>query len=162
MSQAEVARKLGRDPSWVARRLGLLELLPEQILCRVRSGRLSSWAASRVLAPLARANAEHAAALARWAAREQVGTRQLAEFFRHYQSATAIARERMVADPALFLKALRVKEQQKEADKLRAGPEGRWLADLLRTVGTLRHLSRHAAVGSLLRKPGLRARPRSP
>jgi len=144
MSQAQVARKLGRNPSWVARRLGLLEALPEEILLQVRSGRLSSWAASRVLAPLARANIDHAAALGRWVSREQVCTRELADFFNHYQSATAITRERMVTAPALFMKALRTQKQEKEAGKLRAGPEGKWLADLLSAVSTLRRLRRYA------------------
>jgi ParB family chromosome partitioning protein len=141
ISQARVARRLGRNPSWVARRLSLLEALPEEILQKVRSGRLSSWAASRVLAPLARANADHAAALGRWITREHVSTRDLADFFAHYQSAAAITRERMAAAPSLFMKALRTREQKKEAGKLRAGPEGQWVSDLLDVVTTLRRLS---------------------
>lgn len=52
MSGARVAERLGRNPSWVARRLSLLDGLPEEILQKVRAGCLSSWAASRVLAPL--------------------------------------------------------------------------------------------------------------
>jgi hypothetical protein len=34
--------------------------LPDAALAAVCTGRLSSWAASRVVAPLARANSEHA------------------------------------------------------------------------------------------------------
>jgi len=141
ISQAQVAQKLGRNPSWVARRLSLLDALPEEILAKVRSGRLSSWAASRVLAPLARANGDHATALCRWISREHVSTRDLAAFFAHYQSATTITRERMAADPSLFMKALRTQEQKKEAGKLRAGPEGKWVSDLSGVVTTLRRLS---------------------
>ena len=145
MSQARVARMLGHDPSWVARRLSLLEVLSEEVLEKIRSGRVSSWAASRVLAPLARANADHAAALARWISQEHVSTRDLASFFGHYQSANAIARERMVANPSLFMKALHAKREDKEAANLRDGPEGKWLSDLGLVASTLRRLSRLAA-----------------
>jgi ParB-like chromosome segregation protein Spo0J len=144
MSQAEVARLLGRDPSWVARRLGLLEALPEPVLERIRSGRLSSWAASRVLAPLARANADHAAALSEWISRMHVSTRDLADFFDHYKSAAALTRERMVAEPSLFLKAMRTQKEKKEAERLRAGPEGKWLSDLSGVVTTLRRIKRQS------------------
>lgn len=142
MTQAEIARRLCRSPSWVTRRLCLIEALPEEILEKVRSGRLSSWSASRVLAPLARANAEHAAALGRWITREHVSTRDLADFFNRYKSASALTRERMTAEPSMFLKALRTREQQDEARKLKAGPEGRWLSEFKGVVDTLRRLVR--------------------
>src|SRR5580658_749536 len=60
LSQHEVARRCGRDVSWVSRRLQLLSGLPDAALAAVIEGRLSSWAANRVVAPLARANGEHA------------------------------------------------------------------------------------------------------
>src|SRR5208283_2929029 len=60
LSQHELARRCGRDVSWVSRRLQLLSGLPDEALAAVRAGRLSSWAANRVVAPLARANSDHA------------------------------------------------------------------------------------------------------
>jgi ParB family transcriptional regulator, chromosome partitioning protein len=57
LSQREVARRSGHDISWVSRRLQLLAGLPDAIVVAVIEGRLSSWAASRVVAPLARATA---------------------------------------------------------------------------------------------------------
>ena len=60
LSRHEVARRSGRDVSWVSRRLQLLSGLPDAALAAVRGGRLSSWAANRVIVPLARANPEHA------------------------------------------------------------------------------------------------------
>ena len=57
LSQHEVARRCGRDVSWVSRRLQLLSGLPDAALAAVRGGKLSSWAANRVVVPLARANA---------------------------------------------------------------------------------------------------------
>jgi ParB family chromosome partitioning protein len=145
MSQAQVARLLGRNPSWVARRLSILEALPQEVLKKVRAGRVSSWAASRVLAPLARANADHAAALGDWISRVHVSTRDLADFFDHYKSACAITRERMAAEPSLFLKVMRAQKEKKETERLRAGPQGKWLSDLSGVVTTLRRLKRHCA-----------------
>jgi hypothetical protein len=94
---------------------------------------------------LARANADHAAALGQWISRVHVSTRDLADFFDHYRSAAAITRERMAAEPSLFLKAMRAQREDNEAERLRAGPEGKWLSDLCGVVTTLRRLKRHAA-----------------
>ena len=41
LSQHEVARRCGRDVSWVSRRLDLLSGLPDAALAAVRGGRLS-------------------------------------------------------------------------------------------------------------------------
>jgi hypothetical protein len=54
LSQHAVARCSGHDVSWVSRRLQLLAGLPDGILIAVIEGRLSSWAASRVVAARAR------------------------------------------------------------------------------------------------------------
>ncbi len=54
-SQHDLAHALGKDPSWVNRRLALLTQLGEPLQEAVRGGVLSSWAASRILVPLARA-----------------------------------------------------------------------------------------------------------
>ncbi len=54
LTQRAVASALGKDPSWVSRRLALLAQLSEPLQEAVRQGVLSSWAASRVLVPLAR------------------------------------------------------------------------------------------------------------
>ena len=45
----EVARRSGRDVSWVSRRLQLLSGLPDAALAAVRGGHLSSWVANRVI-----------------------------------------------------------------------------------------------------------------
>jgi len=130
LSQESIARLLGKDKSWVCRRLSLLSALPDEVLEAVRSGDLSPWAASRILAPLARANPEHAKALTRTLSQEHLSTRELAELFRHYQKANRTQRERMALDPILFLKALRAKEEDSRAHSLKNGPEGKWLRDM--------------------------------
>jgi ParB family chromosome partitioning protein len=134
LSQDKIARLLGKDKSWVCRRLSLLCCLPEEIVQAVRSGHLSAWAAGRVLAPLARANPEHAKALTRTLSQEHLSTRDLEELFRHYQKANRTQRERMALDPVLFLKALRAKEEENRSQSLKDGPEGTWLRDM-KTAG---------------------------
>ena len=99
LSQHEVAHRCGRDVSWVSRRLQLLSGLPDAALAAVCAGRLSSWVANRVVAPLARANSEHADQLMKelWIA--PLSTRELRCWFEHYQKAGHISRERLVSHP---------------------------------------------------------------
>jgi ParB/RepB/Spo0J family partition protein len=80
MSQNEIAARMGRHPSWVSRRLMLIEQLPEAVLEAVRAGGLSSWTASRVLVPLARANPQHAQGLVAALKDRQLTSRQLLGF----------------------------------------------------------------------------------
>lgn len=130
LSQENIARLLGKDKSWVCRRLSLLSALPEEILEAVRSGDLSAWAAGRILAPLARANPEHAKTLTRTLSQEHLSTRELEALFRHYQKANRKQREMIAMDPALFLKALRSREEENRIHSLKNGPEGKWLRDM--------------------------------
>jgi ParB/RepB/Spo0J family partition protein len=129
-SQSDIARHSGRDVSWVNRRLALLEGLPEEVLEAVRAERLSSWAASRIFVPLARANAEHARALLETLARQPLSTRELSVWFERYQQANRVLREQLVEQPGLFIKAWRARQVQRQAERLALGPEGAWLADL--------------------------------
>jgi ParB/RepB/Spo0J family partition protein len=142
LTQVQVARRLCKDPSWVDRRLSLLDSLPDDVLDSVKSGRVSSWAASRVLAPLARANADHAAAINGWMKREQVSTRDLATFFEHYKKSGQGVRERMVGAPSLFMKTLGAQRREKEAREIREGPEGKWISELGSAARILKRLAR--------------------
>jgi ParB family transcriptional regulator, chromosome partitioning protein len=123
LSQHDVARRCGRDVSWVSRRLHLLSGLPDAALAAVRGGRLSTWAANRVVAPLARANAEHAERLLTALADAPLSSRELHCWFEHYQKAFRSAREHMVSRPRLFLDALRANGEQRAGERLRDGPE---------------------------------------
>lgn len=124
LSQHEVARRCGRDASWVSRRLELVCGLPDALLGAVRDGALSSWAATRILAPLARANSEHAMGLLQALGSAPLSTRQLQRWFEHYQSSPRTLRDRMVAHPGMFIEALQVREQRRADTRLRGGPEG--------------------------------------
>ena len=142
LSQREVARRTGRDVSWVQRRLQLVVSMSDPLLDAVRSGRVSSWAASRILAPLARANTDHAEQLLTALQASPLSTRELERWFEHYQSAQRPLRERLIAHPRLFIEAVTAKEQQSIDAKLAAGPEGQALIDLRRLEGFLRHVRR--------------------
>jgi ParB family transcriptional regulator, chromosome partitioning protein len=137
LSQLEVARRCGRDESWVNRRLKLLSALPEEALAAVRDGRLSSWAAVRVIAPLARARVEDSEQLLRALAEAPLSTRSLKRWFEHYCKATREVRERMVRHPKLFVDTLNEKDAQVSSERLRDGPEGGCEADLLRIIGLI-------------------------
>lgn len=130
LTQLEIARRSGRDVSWVNRRLGLLTGMPQECLTAVREGTISCWAATRVLAPLARANAPHATTLLKSTVAESLSTRDLAQWYAWYQKATRAVRERMVENPGLFLKTLYAQEQELQLEDLRKGPEGQCLKDL--------------------------------
>ena len=163
LSQHELARRCGRDVSWVSRRLALLSALPEAALAAVRQGRLSSWAACRVVVPLARANSEHADRLVAALQHAGLSSRELRCWFEHYRQASGVVRERMVDQPRLFLEALRESDQLRDARRLRDGPEGECLADLRVIEAVLARLRRRLRslrpVPDLLRRavPRLRA-----
>jgi len=103
LSQNEIALRMGRHPSWVSRRLMLIEQLPASAMEAVRAGWLSTWSASRVLVPLARANPQHAQALVAAVKNNALSSRQLLGFWQHYQKANRAVRQKMAAEPELFL-----------------------------------------------------------
>lgn len=156
LSQHELARRSGRDVSWVSRRLALLCELPDRVLQAVREGALSCWSATRVLAPLARANSAHAEALLTAVREQPLSTRELRAWFGHYQGAARSTRERMVQHPKLFLQALTAGEQQHALEQLRAGPEGQCLEELQRLRGFIKRVrDRLRALGAQSLTPEL-------
>jgi len=146
LSQHDLARRCGRDASWVSRRLQLLSGLPDAALTAVRDGRLSSWAANRIVVPLARANAEHADRLLTALVDAPLTTRELQDWFEHYQKAFRSAREHMVNRPRLFIDALRENRGQRAGERLRDGPEGECAADLRSIEAILARLRKRVAV----------------
>ena len=137
LSQRALAAALGKDASWVSRRLALLSPLSEPVQEAVRQGVLSSWAASRVFVPLARANPADAESLLAALHHAPLSTRELASWYAHYGQANRTARARMVAQPRLFLQALQAPEAPASDD-----PETQWLAELARLRRQLQRLAR--------------------
>lgn len=135
LNQNRIADRMGRHPSWVARRLALIDQLPEQAVYAVRSGLLSSWSASRAIVPLARANASHARSLVESLSTDPMTSRQLYDFWQHYRKAGRALREKMIAQPVLFLRSLSACRQQSSVDA--DDPAQRWSMDLRSAVRIL-------------------------
>jgi ParB family transcriptional regulator, chromosome partitioning protein len=130
LSQDAISCAVGRDRSWVCRRLSLIEYMPESILQAVLKGKLSLWSAQRVLTPVARANKIHADKLLSYLLKNHISTRDLQLFYEHYQRAHAQERSTMVNAPDLFFKAQKFVRVEKNAKNLRLGPEGKWCSML--------------------------------
>jgi hypothetical protein len=72
LSQRALAAALGKDASWVSRRLALLAQLSEPVQEALRQGVLATWAASRVFVPRAARQRRRCAGLARHPAQRAV------------------------------------------------------------------------------------------
>jgi ParB-like chromosome segregation protein Spo0J len=102
----EASRRLCRSKSWVSRRLGLVDELGGAVEERVRAGTIPPHAAMKYLLPLARANRRQCAALVEALGERRVTDREVATLYEGWRRADRTGRERLVADPALFLRAL--------------------------------------------------------
>jgi len=129
-SQERIASMVGRTQGWVSSRLALYSALSEDMMALIRKGAVSTWTATRVIAPIARAIPEHGRALSEHLSTVSLSTREMAQFFRHYQKATRRQRDAMVGDPVLFVKSLHARQEATDARALKAGPEGTWCKDL--------------------------------
>ena len=105
LSLEDLARRFGRSPSWVSRRLGLVATLPEAIQQLVRDGKLSPHAAMKHLLPLARANRGGAIALARAIAPLKPSTRQTALLCAAFARGSDKTRAQLLEHPELLLRA---------------------------------------------------------
>ena len=147
LSQSKIAFLVGRKQGWVSGRLALYHALSEDLLELIRKGAISTWAATRVIAPIARAMPEHGKALSDNLSKASLSTREMALLFHHYQKANRKQRDNIVREPFLFLKALHAREEAAEAKSLKEGREGKWLREcrvithmlrgLLKEVSTL-------------------------
>jgi len=107
LSGDELRARFGRSPSWVSRHLALVRELPSSVQDHVRAGRIPAQAAMKYLVPMCRARCEDACALAEAAARERLSARDVGELYQAWQTAGAPVRERLIAEPALFLRSRR-------------------------------------------------------
>ena len=76
LSQGRIASMVGRKQSWVSGRLALYSALSEDLLESIRKGAISTWAAIRVIAPIARAIPEHAKTLSDNLSKASLSTRE--------------------------------------------------------------------------------------
>jgi ParB family chromosome partitioning protein len=103
----ELARRFDRSVSWVSRRLGLVELLPESIQQQVRDGRIAAQVAMKYLVPAARISLEDCERLAEIFAQHHCDTRDAGQLYAAWRDASPVMRERILAAPELFLKSQR-------------------------------------------------------
>ena len=103
----ELARRFDRSASWVSRRLALVESLPEAIQQQVREGKISAQVAMKCLVPVARVDAEHCERMAAVFAQHHCDTRQAGQLYTAWRQGTRAVRERILAEPELFLKTQR-------------------------------------------------------
>jgi ParB/RepB/Spo0J family partition protein len=136
LTQDALSKRIGRDPSWVSRRLSLIEFLSDDILQILSNGEISLWVAGRILAPMARANLDHAQVLLNYLRKNFHSTRELAEFYKHYTCCNHQERVNMVNKPGIFFKAQKILTADKQSSLLKDGPEGQWKYKLS-TVTTL-------------------------
>jgi ParB family chromosome partitioning protein len=141
-SLREIARGIGYDASWVTRRLSLIDGLPDEVLKSVNTGHVSTYAATRILVPLARANRGHAEKLVAHLAHSPLSTRELSELFKHYEASNKQVRARMISDPSLFLKVRKSREDKTSVEALQQGPEGAWVKDWEIIKSVTRRLTR--------------------
>jgi hypothetical protein len=106
LSQDELARRLCRSKSWVSRRLGLLDALATAAQERVRVGTVPPHAAMKYLVPLARANKRQCERLLVGLGDTRVSDRELGALYVAWRRADRAGKERIVAEPLLFLRAL--------------------------------------------------------
>jgi len=143
-SFAEIAKRLGRDKSWVKRRLDLVTSLPDEIQQAVMNGKVSTWAASHVLVPLSRVNAKDACQLTENIIKDPISTRELNSLYEHYQKSTRKVRDRIIAQPTLFAKTIKQQAEDREAKQIADGPEGKWQHDITVVCHILKRLLKTA------------------
>jgi ParB/RepB/Spo0J family partition protein len=108
----ELARQFDRSVSWVSRRLALVELLPDAVQQQIRLGKIPPHVAMKYLVPVARANVEHSERMAAAIASHKFSSREAGELYAAWRDTSPGMRNRILEEPALFLKARRAIHKQ--------------------------------------------------
>lgn len=137
LSLDDLARRFDRSVSWVSRRLALVRELPESIQQRVRRGEIGAHAAMKYLVPMARANRDDCERLAEAIAWHKFTTQEVGELYAAWRTGLPPIRQRVIADPKLFLRARRELEEE-EPVAVRAAEE------LLRNLDVAGAIARRA------------------
>lgn len=103
-SQVKLAHLLGKSEAWICHRLQLLTQLPDFVYAAIAKGVLSSWVASRILVPFARANGQHAEQFVDYLCAKSHTSREIQTFYEQYLRSNKKARETLIATPAVFFK----------------------------------------------------------
>src|ERR1700733_6449725 len=111
----ELARRFDRSTSWVSRRMGLVELLPESVQQQVRSGAITAHVAMKFLVPMARLGSADCRRMAEGFARHRLSSREAGQLYAAWRGATSAVRNRLLDEPQLFLKTQRQREKASSA-----------------------------------------------
>jgi len=136
----ELARRFDRSASWVSRRLALVELLPEAIQQQVREGKIAAQVAMKYLVPVARVSAEDCTRMAAAFVAHRCDTRQAGQLYAAWRKGTRLVRERILAEPELFLKT------QKQAPAAQPAAVEQLERDLQMAMAILHRAGRRLAV----------------
>jgi len=153
-SQSEVALALQRSISWVNRRLALVRVLPEAVQDAVRRAQIPAHAAMRVLIPLARAKAVHAARFLERLEGRRVSVRQMDAFYHAYKQTDDEGRQRLVDHPWLFFKT---REESPQTEAIEPGDTTRLVQELESLCGLARRVRRRIGAG-VYKRAGTRSR----
>jgi ParB/RepB/Spo0J family partition protein len=136
LGEAELGRRFDRSVSWVSRRLGLVRDLPAQVQEQVRAGQVMPHVAMKYLLPLARANVHDCLSLLAHLGRVRPSSRAMGRLYVCYMTGDVRTRERLVADPVLFLRV----DEERRCKPTDAG--GQLLADLRGLVALARRVQK--------------------
>jgi ParB family transcriptional regulator, chromosome partitioning protein len=136
----ELARRFDRSVSWVSRRLGLVEVLPEAIQQQVREGKILAQVALKFLVPVARQSLEDCQRMAAIFAQHHCDTREAGQLYGAWRKGSPAIRKRILDDPELFFKA-----QRKAQEKTPAGTDTELLRDLEMVVAIVNRAQRRLA-----------------
>jgi len=150
LSGEELAKRFGRTPSWVSRRLSLVAELPESVQRHVRAGSIGAHAAMKYLVPLARANRADGERLADAVAPLRLTTRQMAIVHAAWSGASVKTRELIVKDPALVVRAHEEARRESERPETAAHRLLSDLGALGGLAGRVYQRARRGELGALL------------
>ncbi len=136
----ELARRFDRSVSWVSRRLGLVEILPEAIQQQVREGKILAQVAMKFLVPVARQSLEDCQRMAAIFAEHHCDTRQAGQLYAAWRKGSPAIRKRILDAPDLFFKA-----QRQSQEKAPAGTGAELLRDLEMVVAIVNRAQRRLA-----------------
>ncbi|OIP39033.1 MAG: hypothetical protein AUK47_10790 [Deltaproteobacteria bacterium CG2_30_63_29] len=145
--QGAVAERLQRSKSWVSRRLALVRTLSDAVQDAVRKGRIPAHAAMKHLVPLARANASDCEAIVAGLDDMTVSVRQVERLYMGYKRADALGRQRLAANPRLFLQADEASRAEPDLDD--KDPAKPLIDDLEAIAGLSRRARRRLSEGLL-------------
>jgi ParB family chromosome partitioning protein len=125
-SGAHLAKLLGKSEAWICRRLQLITQLPFFVKEAICQGTVSSWSASRILIPLARANSEHAEQLIHYLSSKSHTSRELQSFYEHYMRSNKKIRADIALNPSLFFKLKELAKLESSCRYTELPPEHTW------------------------------------